>query len=132
MAKFEEAWANTSKNEGGYVNNSKDRGKETYRGISIVFNPNWEGWLIVHKTIKDLGITNTLDCPKIIRDRIDKALTQVQDLDGMVQNLYKKNYWDPLNLNEEISQLIADKIFDIGVNMGVGQARKIYESAKNV
>ena len=45
--------------EGGYSSGNEkqtkgDKGKETYCGISRVYNPNWDGWKIIdrHKPIK--------------------------------------------------------------------------------
>ena len=43
MANFEEAYKRTCKFEGGWVNKDGDSGKETYKGISRVANPNWSG-----------------------------------------------------------------------------------------
>jgi lysozyme family protein len=130
MAGFKKSWAETSPNESGFVNNSKDKGKETYRGITTRDWPDWEGWSIVHKAIKDLGIINTLDCSKDVREKIDKVLVTNTQLDGMVQSFYKKNYWDPIDLDKEPSQLIANKVFDISVNMGVPTAKQFYQEAK--
>src|ERR1035437_4546831 len=117
MADFKKAWVKTSKSEGGYINNSKDKGKETYRGITIVSNPKWEGWIIVHKTIMKLGINNTLDASATIRKMIDNALKENPIVDGLISIFYKKNYWDTLNLDNEPDQLIAETVFDSGVNM---------------
>lgn len=131
MADFKKAWLKTSKNEGGYVNNSKDKGLETYRGITIASNPKWEGWDIVHKTIAGLGITNTLDAPATIRKRIDDMLGKIPSMDELVSTFYKKNYWDPLKLDAEPDQLIAEQVFDTAVNMGVGTAGKFINEARN-
>jgi len=130
MADFKKAWDKTSKNEGGYVNNSRDAGKETYRGISIVHNPKWIGWEVVHKVIAGLGITDTLDAPKDIREKIDNALALDPVIDRLVQSLYKIKYWDPLRLDHEESQLIAEQVFDTAVNMGVETSRKFIEDAE--
>ena len=131
MADFKKAWAITSRIEAGYTNNSKDAGKETYRGISIVNNPDWLGWEVVHSTIAKLGISSTLDAAKDVYAEIDKALADNPYIDGMVQTLYKKRYWDILNLDNEASQELANKTFDIAVNMGVGAARKAYQDSQD-
>ena len=130
MADFKKAWAKTSTNEGGYINNSKDSGKETYRGITIVSNPKWSGWDVVHKAILDLGIHDTLDCPKDVRSKIDAKLAEIPELDELVQSIYKKNYWDPLNLDNEPDQLIAEQVFDSAVNLGVATAKRFIDNAK--
>jgi lysozyme family protein len=130
MADFKLAWAKTSKHEGGYVNNSVDRGKETYRGIASAFHPTWEGWPVVRKTIVDIGIVDTLDAPKVIRQKIDKALAAVPGLEEMVERFYKIEFWDKLGLDVEKSQLIADEVFDTAVNMGVGAAQQMIKEAR--
>ena len=50
-AQFEEKIAPfTLQYEAGWVNNPKDKGGETYRGISRKFNPNWNGWALIDKS----------------------------------------------------------------------------------
>jgi lysozyme family protein len=130
MADFNKAWDKTSKNEGGYVNNSKDRGKETYRGITIASNPNWNGWSLIHKVIINLGITYTLDAGYSVWKRITDALAGNVEVNGLVSSLYKKNYWDPINLDNEPDQLIAEQVFDTAVNMGVETAKQLINEAR--
>jgi len=130
MADFNKAWYKTSAIEGGYSNNSKDSGKETYRGIAIASNPNWIGWNYVHKAIKDLGIVDTLDAGYSVWKRIDNALYGNPELNNVVSSMYKKNYWDTINLDEEPDQLIAEQVFDTAVNMGVTTAKKFIEEAR--
>lgn len=131
MADFKKAWPKTSRNEAGYANNSKDSGKETYRGISIVNNPDCPIWPIVHKTIFNLGINNTLDAGKTIWTRIDTELAKIPGLDEMVSNFYKLNYWDKLNLDNEPDQLIAETVFDTAVNLGCSVAKQFIKQAEN-
>jgi lysozyme family protein len=131
MADFKKSWALTSINEGGYCNYSQDSGKETYRGISIIHNPSWKGWDIVHRSVKALGINNTLDAGKVIWLSITKTLAANISLDMLVQDLYKENYWNPLHLDDETDQSFADKLFDISVNQGVGIAKKAQQEAAN-
>ena len=47
MANFNIAFELTSKAEGGYANSKYDVGGETWRGISRVYHPNWQGWQII-------------------------------------------------------------------------------------
>jgi lysozyme family protein len=130
MADFKKAWDKTSGNEGGYVNNSKDGGKETYRGITMKDHPAWEGWNIVHQAIKDLGIADTLDTTEDIKKKIDYAISSHTKMEELVQNLYKENYWNPLDLDNELDQLIAEQVFDTAVNMGVETARGFIKTAR--
>jgi len=125
MADFKAAWAITSKNEGGYVNDSKDPGKETYRGISFHFWPAWEGWPIVHQVIIDLRIENTLDAGRAVWQKITDMLAGNENLNTIVGEFYKKNFWDKLSLDTEPNQLLANDSFDTAVNMGIGEAKKL-------
>jgi lysozyme family protein len=137
LADFKKSWAIISSNEGGYVNNSKDPGKETYRGISIRFWSEWEGWMIVHNAIINLKIDSTLGNPgdmlnmagiatpaKTVWLKISDALKTNQELDGMVQAFYKLHFWDPLDLDKEPDQSIADSASDAAVNKGMEKEKK--------
>ena len=131
MANFKESFDITMRAEGGYCNYSSDAGKETYRGISIVHNPDWKGWVIVHEAISYFGIKNTLDVSKVTRDLIDTRLAKNTKLDIMVKDLYKEKYWNPLNLDNENDQKFANHIFDISVNQGPSIAKKAQMEAEN-
>ena len=53
MARFDEAIKKILDHEGGYVNNPKDKGGETYMGISRKAHPKSKVWSIIDKvTIK--------------------------------------------------------------------------------
>jgi len=133
MADFIVAYKDTIRNEGGYTNNSKDSGKETYKGISIVHNPHWKGWDIVHSELKKMGLSNTVDIHSTVLNTINKNLEQIEELQSLVKSLYKTKYWDKLNLDNETSQEVANKVFDIAVKMGVKTAENFYKEAmKNV
>ena len=45
---------------------------------------------------------------------------------------YKAAYWDVKNLDLVNDQAIANELFDIGVNMGVGVAAKLLQEALNL
>ena len=49
----------------------------------------------------------------------------------MAQEIYKYNYWNPLNLYGIQRQITANKIFDIAVNMGIRPAGKILQKSCN-
>ena len=44
---FKKALEHTLKREGCYANHGKDRGKETYKGISRKYHPKWPGWELI-------------------------------------------------------------------------------------
>lgn len=91
--------------EGGYVNDPNDLGGETNFGITkkvaclhykgLKENFNWDGKM--------------------------KSFTK-----EMAFYIYEKDYWDSIKLDEiySIMPLLAEKLFDIGVNVGVGRAGK--------
>ena len=130
MADPKQSIAGTLVNEGPYSNRSADKGKETWRGIARVFWPSWKGWDIIDRAKLDHGISDTLDAGNFAWEVLDKILLAIPELDGMVEAFYIEHFWNPLDLNDEPSQAVADKVFDIAVNMGVSTARQFYEEAK--
>lgn len=107
--------------EGGYSSGNErqtkgDKGKETYRGISRVYNPSWKGWSIIdkHKPIK---------YNKIIKD---------DNLEYLVKNYYYDNYYTPLKCDCFNSILIAGHLFCHGVNAGIKTSVKLLQKAINV
>lgn len=119
MTEFKSAYRITMINEGGYANNSHDRGGETWRGIARNFWQAWEGWPKVD-SIKDQNPDNFKDVLKA-----DIAL------EAMVLAFYKKEFWDCLSLTALECQQIANQLFDIGVNMGTGEAAKLLQLSIN-
>lgn len=116
---FNAAFYSTMHSEGDYSNRSSDRGGETYFGISRVFHPNWEGW-------------NIIDSYKGDDDFIDNIRINAE-LFLKVKRFYEINYWN-INKLSQISlskDLIANELFDIGVNMGVETAAKFLQQAIN-
>lgn len=117
MADFKEAYRITMQNEGGYANDPLDRGGETWRGITRTFWPQWRGWAIVDK----IKLANP--------DNLNQALANDIELDAQILQFYKRNYWDVIKLDSIKSQQVANQLFDIAVNMGVGRASKFLQSA---
>lgn len=119
MADFTKAFALTLGHEGGYTNDAKDLGGETYKGIARNANPNWEGWKIIDNLKKD-----TKNFPK--------NLDADSSLQSHVKQIYKQKYWDVNSLDQLINQDIANEMFDSGVNMGVGVGAKFLQEALNL
>lgn len=88
--------------EGGYVNDKDDKGGETYRGISRIKNPNWEGWAYVDqlKPLKRGDIINHAG------------------LKEAVAKLYFEKYFKQNRFNEIESPKKALVLFDMAVNGG--------------
>lgn len=112
---FKIAYNKTLKNEGGYANNPKDRGGETYKGIARKFHPNWKGWEYID-CYKNLH-------PNFTAKDINKHCS-VHYIEELVMKFYKENFWDVLCLDKCFSQTLANEIFDDGVNRGTGAAKK--------
>ena len=112
---FEKAYDITMKNEGGYANNPKDKGGETYKGISRKYHPNWGGWKLIdaHKAAK----------PDYTASSINKYGNN-PTMNKLVKDFYKANFWDALCLDKCFSQAMANELFDDGVNRGVGAVKK--------
>ncbi len=122
MANFTSAHAITAHNEGGYANNPADTGGETYAGIARNFNPQWCGWATIDRVTKQTQVV-----PKI-----NKILAADRTLQRDVHTFYEANYWRANRLGELNNQAIADKLYDIGVNMGVDRASRMLQEALNL
>lgn len=94
MAEFLTAYARIFANEGGYVFDKVDKGRETYCGISRRYYPNWAGWPIVdqNKPLKKGDI--------------------LPQLSPLVKQFYKRTQWDAIKGDAFDSQAIATFICD--------------------
>lgn len=111
---FAEAYRRTIANEGLYSNDKTDRGGETWKGISRVSWPDWEGWPIVDDIkaqVPNVGLSR---------------------LEELVQLFYKANFYDVLNLDQLIEIEIICELFDTAVNQGVNIATICFQSALNL
>lgn len=110
---FENAFAKTLKNEGGYSNDPLDNG-------------NWTG-----------GRRNTGEL-RGTKYGISAASYPNEDIENLTleraKELYKKDFWDSINLDiiSETSEEIAIELFDTGVNMGTGIAAIFLQRALNL
>ena len=116
MADFSQAVARTELFEGGYANDPHDSGGETYRGISRKNWPNWAGWHIIDDYHAEYIFNAQLKWPE--------CLDNDPTLQGLVVDFYHKNFWNYDGLND---QDVANKIFDLGVNVGKPHAVKILQ-----
>lgn len=100
MAEFKAAHKYIAPNEGGW--NDVEGDDETYIGINRRFWPNWEGWKIVdaHKP---------LHYNEVIAD---------DNLNGLVNQFYKRNFWDNMMGDFIDSQAVATYLYDFRVNAG--------------
>jgi len=100
MAEFLSAQPYVIKNEGGYCEVPGDKGGETYSGIAHNYYPNWPGWPIIegHKP---------LAYNEIIEDT---------ELTSLVNQFYKKQFWDTILGDGIDSQAVATYLYDFYVN----------------
>jgi lysozyme family protein len=108
MANFEEALKITLFNEGGSTNknytNRSDDG-ETYCGICRKYHPDWKGWKIIDSKKDDEGFPKCLD--------------SIAELKTLVILFYRSEFWDKLKCGDIRKQNVANKLFDISVNIGL-------------
>ncbi len=121
MAQFATWYEQVKRNEGFYVNDPLDRGKETYAGVSRKSFPNWAGWAIVDAEKRRKGGSlpwnYEIDSPQLA---------------AMVQNHAKQVFWDYFKADGIASQEVADILVDWGwasgpatAAMGVQQLLKL-------
>ncbi len=104
MEAFDEAFKHTVELEGGYSNHADDRGGATAYGITEAVARR-EGYL---------GKMSYLPL-------------------STAKEIYQHCYWKPLSLEgiAALSKPIALKLFDTGVNMGIGTAARFLQRALN-
>ena len=120
MANFDTAFAITMKSEGGYANNPRDTGGETYKGVSRKNHPDWKGW----KIIDSVKATNPLS--------LNKALSQQVELQNNIRQFYLAEFWDINQTGQINDQQLADQVFDTAVLCGTGTAAKFLQTAAGV
>ena len=96
-----------NKSEGGLSNNASDRGGLTKYGISI----KWYRAAVNNSAQEDVIRNLTLS----------EAVA-----------LYKEYFWWPLNINSIRDKGVQEKYFDMGINMGMGQAARLMQRACNI
>lgn len=115
MSDFVRALARVLKYEGWYSNDPADSGGETLLGITRRDHPDWPGWAMVDDAGGDM----------------DALKTREPQLRQLAADLYKRRYWDRLDLDSVASQALAEKLFDVAVNAGVGRAARFLQRALN-
>lgn len=102
MSNFPYAIEEPLKSEGGYANDPKDPGGETYRGISRKAYPAWEGWAVL--------------------DQIPgKKYNQIfPQLESAVKTFYFNEKWLKFNLDKVADKDIAAASLDTVIQHGKG------------
>lgn len=120
MSDFNIAYNKLIMYEGGWSNIPGDRGKETYKGISRVFHPDWPGWVIIDETRKTY--------PNDFKEKLNSNTK----LESMVLDFYKTIFWNPFFLDEIKEQDIANELFEASVNMGISTVTKFLQKSLNL
>jgi len=117
---FTKAMIQVRKSEGGYVNDPDDAGGETYCGISRKFFPKWQGWeLIDDLKIKYYGKLKT------------NYKVNISEFIYKIDQFYLKYFWKPLRCDEIKNPILAEHLFDCGINLGKKSAVKFFQETFN-
>jgi lysozyme family protein len=107
-ARIDPALIFTLKNEGGFSNHPHDRGGATNRGITAA------------------TLARFLDKPSVSAQEV-KALDY-----ATTTSIYKRYYWDVMNLDHVFDQGIATALFDMGVLCGTGTAARLCQDVLGI
>lgn len=110
------------KHEGGLVDDKRDRGGMTYKGIARKFWASWEGWKIVDHALAMNG------------NSIKKANAELKKdswLHAQVVRFYKKHYWDRVR-GDDLGNELGFQVTDCAVNCGIKRAAKMLQKALGV
>lgn len=120
MERFDKAYADNIKHEGGYANHPADRGGETYRGVARKSHPTWTGWVIVDELKKKYHL----------RSALNAALESDVTLQVLVKEFYRYEFWAKVRA-DDLPQPIGEKVFNVAVNMGIRRAGTLLQKAVN-
>lgn len=139
MAKFQEAYDKTNGNEGGWQNDPHDAGNAkggpgTYKGISSANFPAWRGWSIIKPIIANMTKQPAYGSGAYTTwvHALNGFLASNSGFQGLVQSFYLANFWGVNRLTELVSQAVANKVYDSGVNQGTGTAARILQECLGV
>ena len=116
-ARFRRAFARLDQLEGGWSNKPNDRGKETYRGISRKWFPDWLGWQII-------------DAAKG-RPSFPGNLEGDAELADLVLGFYLAEFWLRVRADDIADEGVAAALFLFSVNAGRFEAAMALQVALN-
>lgn len=113
---FLKAYAATMGSEGGYSNNPKDSGGETYKGVARNMHPEWVGWAIIDESLKH-----------------GEPLEAAPGLEEAIQQFYFDEFWKPLkcDLIDPVAADVAAELFEASVNCGAGNGVRFLQRSLN-
>ncbi len=114
--------------EGFISNNTFDKGGFTYKGISRVKHPAWPGWKIIDATVT----AGTASGSSITTAAVSSKLKNNDQLNKLVEEFYHSEFWNKIQGDHLLSQLIADEMFESSINLGVPAASEILQRTINL
>lgn len=120
MANFDKAYKRLLKYEGVYSNHPKDKGGETFKGISRTYFPSWSGWHIVDY-FKD-------KYPNTFIERLNTH----ENINYLVKSHYKKIFWNSFSCDSINDQKVANELFESSINIGVTRTTKFLQKSLNL
>jgi lysozyme family protein len=114
MSSFDPAFDFLISNENGYVDDPSDAGGATNCGISLRFLRS-----LPAKKLREYGVWDH----GVAKDTIEE-LTKEQ-----AKKIYAGEFWGAAPFSQIDSQRLANYIFDMSINMGVGQSVKLVQRA---
>jgi len=114
---FSKAMIQVKRSEGGYVCDPDDPGGETYCGVSRRFFPRWNGWKEIDRLKKAIGPIKT-----------NTIFGSNMSLSADVQNFYLKYFWKKLRCDQIKNPILAEHLFDCGINLGKKSAVKLFQN----
>ena len=138
-ADFSTAEAITGSNEGGWQNDPADPGNNklgwgTYKGVASAKNPKWKGWPVVVAEIAKLPpqpVYGTKPYRAWVK-RLNAALAPNAELQQLLSDFYRVNFWDVNRLSELRSQGVANHCYDHGVSRGTVTAAMLLQKVLGV
>jgi lysozyme family protein len=107
MADFKQALDHVLKDEGLYSNNPSDRGSATKYGITRNTLATYRGHAVSISDVQTLSLDEATE-------------------------IYLKNYWEPLGLENILDQRVATALFSVAVNCGIVVCGRMAQMAAGV
>ena len=111
---FSDAVNSTLRHEGGYANHIHDKGGPTNWGISLRY-------------LQSLGNLGDLNHDGLVNNDDIRLIDKKEAM-----ALYKAGFWDKYGYGKINNEAIAEKVFDLSVNMGPQNAHKLLQKAINL
>ncbi|MES2379854.1 MAG: glycosyl hydrolase 108 family protein [Bacteroidota bacterium] len=115
-ARFERITTFAKGNEGNYANTPGDTGGETYRGISRVWWPKWQGWAIIDAYKKQVNR------PLKNNEKVPSAALEV-----LIKDFYFANFYVPVKAESIKNESVATTIYDHALGVDTNDATKLVQ-----